>query len=307
MTAALLLAAAPLSVALADARDAASWEVRIDEPRPYGHSVGDIVRRQVVVDIAPGYSLDEATLPVVGRHGVPIELRRLTHHQGRAGGGQRLEMTLEYQVLISPREVRTFELPPIVLGFKGGPRPQDVRIDAWPLTVSPLVPVEVSPRRGLGDLQPDAAPPLIDTGAGPWRLAGYGVLAMPGLAYLALVYLGLPWFGRRRRPFNIAWRALKALPRQPSAEPMSPQQRRVAFQRLHEALNQTAGEVVFEHSIERFVAGQPHFVGLRGDLALFFQRSRAEFFGGPPDAVSSQDCIAWLIEFCRKCRDAERG
>lgn len=312
LAATLIAAAAPVASSMAADSAAAAWQVAIDEPRPYGHTVGDVVWRQVVVSVPSGYTLDAQTLPTAGRRGVPIELRRLTHRLSRDGAGSRLALTLEYQVFNAPREVRTFELPSFVLGFKGPPRSQDVRIEAWPMTISPLVPVEVSPRRGLGELQPDAPAPLIDTTLGRWRLLAYGTIASLLLAYLALVYVGLPWFLRQYRPFTVAWRALKAMPGLAGSDTASVPQRRLAFQRLHEALNQTAGEVVFEQTIERFVAAQPRFAGLRGELAAFFQRSRAEFFGGaestaapgPPAAATAG---AWLTEFGRKCRDAERG
>lgn len=305
--AALLAAASPVTTALAADSAPAAWQVDTVEPRPYGHTIGDVVQRRIVVHVPAGYTLTGDTLPTAGRRGGPIELRRLTRKLARDGSGSRLTLTLDYQVFVAPREVRTLELPPFVLGFQGAPRPQDVRVDAWPLTVSPLVPVDVSPRRGLGELQPDAPPPLIDTRAGRWRLAACGVIAALLLAYLALVYVGLPWFLRQKRPFTVAWRALRAMPGLTGPETASSEQRRLAFQQLHDALNQTAGEVVFEQTIERFVAAQPRFAGLRGDLLEFFQRSRIEFFGGAPATADSPLSGAWLTEFCRKCRDAERG
>lgn len=305
--AALLAAASPITPALAADSSPAAWQVDTVEPRPYGHTIGDVVQRRIVVHVPAGYTLTDDTLPTAGRRGGPIELRRLTRELARDGSGSRLTLTLDYQVFVAPREVRTLELPPFVLGFQGAPRPQDVRVDAWPLTVSPLVPVEVSPRRGLGELQPDAPPPLIDTRAGQWRLAVYGAIAALLLTYLALVYIGLPWLWRRQRPFTAAWRALKAMPELARPETASVDQRRLAFQQLHDALNQTAGEVVFEQTIERFIGAQPRFASLRGDLTVFFQRSRAEFFGGAPASADSPSSGAWLTEFCRKCRDAERG
>ena len=79
---------------------------------------------------------------------------------------------------------------------------------------------------------------------------------------------------------------------------------REAFHRLHAALNRTAGEVVFESGIDRFVAAQPRFEHLRDDLVTFFEQSRREFFSQQPTARAER---AWLIGFCRRCRDAERG
>jgi mxaA protein len=69
-------------------------------------------------------------------------------------------------------------------------------------------------------------------------------------------------------------------------------------------LNKTAGEVLFEQGIDRFISAQPRFQHLRGDLVTFFRQSRREFFAQGEHAEPDR---RWLIEFCRRCRDAERG
>ena len=57
---------------------AVPWKLDVDEPRAFGYTVGDTVRRHVAVEVPPGYSLDEATVPSAGRRGIPIELRQVT-------------------------------------------------------------------------------------------------------------------------------------------------------------------------------------------------------------------------------------
>jgi mxaA protein len=120
------------------------------------------------------------------------------------------------------------------------------------------------------------------------------------LGYLGLVYLWLPWWAPRRRPFGVAWRALR------QADPASAEQRRETFRRLHGALNQTAGRVVFESDLGSFIAQHPQFASLREELANFFQRSREQFFAGATPSEDPGDSD-WLLRFCRACRDAERG
>ncbi|MEO7335907.1 MAG: hypothetical protein ABIV63_04915, partial [Caldimonas sp.] len=132
------------------------------EPRAFGYQIGDSVVREIIVDVPDGLVLDDATLPRPGGRGGALELRRLQRLGSTLAGGNRLELRLEYQIFLSPPQVRTLELPTVTLGFRGRPRNQDLRIEAWPVTVAPLVPVEVSPRRGLGELQPDLESPLID-------------------------------------------------------------------------------------------------------------------------------------------------
>ncbi|MBC7483719.1 MAG: hypothetical protein H7337_17890 [Rhizobacter sp.] len=285
------------------AEPAALLNATTREPRAFGYQVGDVLSRSVTVHVPDGLVLDESSMPLPGARGKALELRGVARASHREPGGRRIELALDYQVFLSPPQVRTLELPTFALRFKGQPREQALRIEAWPVTVAPLVPVEVSPRRGLGELQPDTPAPFVDTRAARARLLVYaGVLGLL-LAYLAQVYLVMPWWSRAQRPFTQTWRALGRMPAGGSEV-----QRRAAFQRLlqrlHEAFNLTAGEVVFEPGIDRFIAAQPRFQPLRDDIVRFFRQSRREFFatGEPADADR-----AWLTGFCRRCRDVERG
>lgn len=283
---------------MAVAAGAAQLEARTQNPRAYGWQVGDTVSRTVTVDVPEGLVLDEASVPQPGARGRALELRSVTRRDGTMEGGHRHELTLAYQVFLSPREPRTLEMPSFRLRFQGQPRAQELLIEAWPLSVSPLAPVEVSYRNGLGELQPDAPAPHLATAAVRQRLLGYGLLALLLLAYLAHVYIGLPWWTRRHRPFTLAWRQLQGLT--PSSPP---EQRREAYRQVHRALNRTMGEVLFEQDIDRFMAMRPRFAHLRADFATFLQQSRHEFFGEGQGRADAQ----WLLDFCRRCRDAERG
>lgn len=270
-----------------------------EEPRAYGYQVGDVMTRRITVSSPSGLHLDEASLPIVGRLGQAFELRQVSWQTRRRGQHQ---LVLVYQVFLAPQAVRTLELPPVILHFEGTPRAQDLRIDAWPVTVAPLVPVEVSPRRGLGGMQPDAEAPLIDTTPARLRLWVCGALVALLLVYLAHVYLSLPWLARRRRPFETAWRTLHTPSNGSAAE-----QRRAALLALHEALNRSAGAVLFEPGIAAYLAAQPRLAGLHDELQRFFVLSRREFFGAPDETTDPQATQQWLLAFCRRCRDAERG
>ena len=291
---ALLMASAAHALTPATLLDAAT-----SEPRAFGYQVGDVVSRTVSVHAPEGLVLDESSVPQPGARGRALELRSVETRSHAAPGGRRIELSLTYQVFLAPMQVRTLETPTFTLRFQGQPRAQEVRVEAWPVTVSPLLPVEVSPRRGLGELRPDTPPPLIDTTAARNRMAAYAALGLLLLGYFVYVYFGLPWWTRGHRPFTLAWRALRGL-KSVGAEV----QRRDAFARLHEALNRTAGEVVFEQGIDRFVSAHPRFAPLRADLVSFFEQSRREFFA--PGEQGAPD-ILWLLGLCRRCRDAERG
>lgn len=269
---------------------------RADEPRAFGYTVGDRVTRQIALDVPAGLTLDEASLPQTGGQGRAIELQRVVLR--RSITGVPIELALDYQVMLAPRELRVLEMPPIQLSFRGTPRDQTLRIEAWPVSVAPLTPIEPATREGLGEMRPDLPAPLIDTAPARMRLVAEAAVAALLLAYLGHVYGVVPWLARRQAPFGRAWRVLKALPAQPEAA-----QRRAAFEQFHAALNASAGEVLFAHGLGPFIAQRPAFAPLRDDLAAFFARSREEFFA---DARGAAD-LHWLTELSRRCRDAERG
>lgn len=281
-----------------------------DLPRAYGYSVGDVVQRRVQLQLPPGWALDLAALPRTRRPAQALELR-----SARVEGALLL---LDYQVFLAPTEVRTLEMPPLLLRFTGpaaggeAAAVKEVRVDAWPLTVAPLVPVDVSPREGLGAMRPDVPAGPIDTAPRQRRLLGYAlVLAALGLA-LAHLHLGLPWWGRRQRPFAQAWRRLRSWPDMASAG-----QARAAMKLVHGALNGSAGRVLFAGGVAEFVARQPRFAPLQPALAEFFARSQAEFFAAAPAAataatVAAADTsatadIGWLKRLCHDGLVAERG
>jgi mxaA protein len=265
------------------------------EPRAFGYFVGDVLQRRVQLSVPAGLVLDVNSLPRTRRPGQALELRRVQWQGGP-------ELLLEYQVFMAPTEVRTLEAPPLKLRFTGGSGvgggEQFLRVEAWPVTVAPLVPADVSPRTGLGELRPDAAPPLLETAPTQQRLWAYGALLALACAYLVNVYVGLPWLGRRQRPFAQAFRELQAMP--PAA---SAQQLRAAYERLHTALNASAGEVLFVSGLNRYLAAQPNYAPLRDELAAFFARSSASFFAGQDVGGDGPA----LLKLSQALRNAERG
>jgi mxaA protein len=273
--------------------------VEAGEPRAFGYQIGDTVQRRVIVHASASWALDDSSLPRPGARGGALELRHVAAAAHAEDGGRRHEFDLQYQVFISPPAVRTFEIAPFRLRFVGPQRSEEVLVEAWPVTVAPLLPVEVSPRRGLGELRPDHAPPLIDDRALRLRLRIAAAATLLLLGTLAVIHFGPPWRAARNRPFGRAWRQLRHLP--PDA---AGAQWRAACKTVHDALNRSAGEVVFESGLERFVAAQPAFAALRDDLTRFLRLSRGEFFG---EAMRETGDASWLVALCRRCRDAERG
>ena len=293
---AVLLCAVPCLPAGADD---AVLRVQASEPRAYGYQVGDHVQRRVSVQVPAGWTLDEASVPRPGGRGLALELREVRRRSSTLPGGHRIEFELDYQIFLAPAAPRTVEIAPIRLKFDGAARSEEALVEAWPVTIAPLVQAEAPVRRGLGELQPDRPPLQLDTAPLRQRLLLYSIVAALLALALAIAYLGPPWRAARNQPFGVAWRRLRKLPAQPSAA-----QWQQACVQLHEALNRSAGEVLFESGLDGFIARRPGFAPLRQELARFLQTTRAQFFGGAPRGA---DDGRWLVALCRRCRDAERG
>jgi mxaA protein len=84
----------------------------------------------------------------------------------------------------------------------------------------------------------------------------------------------------------------------------SPEQVRAGMQALHQALNLTAGQVLFEQGVAAFVETHPQFKPMQAEWEGFFQHSRRAFFG---DAADAPVDARWLLALCRRARDLERG
>lgn len=273
--------------------------VRVEEPRAFGHMVGDIVTRRLVLDVPDRLRLADGSLPTPGRVGQSFELRRVVHDSTATVGGTRHTVQLDYQVFRAPREPKVLDLPSFTLKFEGQPRAEELRIDYAPVGVVPLAPVDPVLRAGFGTLRPDQPPPTVDIQPERRRLVVYALLALGPLAYLATIHLGAPWWRRRQRPFASAQRALAALPTD------APDERWIdAWRALHAALDTSAGRVLHVDGVERFLGERPRYASLRADLARFFERSQAVFFQGSPLVEADRQ---WLREFCRRCFDVERG
>ena len=274
-------------------------EARVIDPRAFGHVVGDLLTRTVVLDLPRRLQLVEESVPASGRVGFAFELRGVERHRSATLHGTRHTLQLHYQLFHAPTEARVLDLPSFTLRFEGTPRAEEHRIDFAPVGVSPLAPTQAVLREGLGNLRPDAPPPRVDSAPQQLWLVALAALALLPLVHLFGVYVGWPWLRRRSRPFTQAQRGLRRL-----ADAAPPEQWLAAWRALHAALDTSAGRVVHAAALDAYLAEQPRFAALRSDLREFFARSEALFFGNEPLQAADR---AWLRAFCRRCADVERG
>ena len=246
----------------------------VEQPRPFGYVVGDVVTQRVLLEIG-GHGFAPAALPKAERVNVWLE-RRPARIESRPDGHRWL--VLDYQVINAPQSLTTVNLPAFEL--QGAPDGGALGIAAWPISVNALT---------SGDsveLRPDRPAPAIATA--PIRRQ----IAVWSSAFLVVVATWLGWLAWRNwraagaRPFAHALREMRRL------DGTAPE----AWQALHRAFDQTAGRVVQTATLPALFERVPQLQSLRPEIEQFFAQSRKLFFGGglPADRMSARALCAQL-------------
>lgn len=269
-------AAAASATAEATAEPPAAPRVIVEQPRPYGYLVGDLLQQEVrlTVDDQPVEIVD---LPRRDRIGVWLA-RRDTVLLTRADGTR--WMRLEYQIVNASKDVDVITLPKLHLRTTTPKVFLDV--PEWPVTVGAITASTVRNQGGLLPLQPDAPAPRIAIGVLRHRLT----LALLGLVATLAGWLGWwqwrEWQARAAQPFARARTALRRL------DADSPE----AWRALHRAFDATAGRVLQPATLPLLFAQAPQYAPLREEIERFYAESGARFFGGSTQASTDLRALA---------------
>ena len=104
----------------------------VEQPRPFGYVVGDVMTQRVLLEI-DGHELAPAELPKAERVNVWLE-RRPARIESLPDGHRWL--ALDYQVINAPQSLTTVNLPAFEL--HGAPDVETLRIAAWPISGNAL-------------------------------------------------------------------------------------------------------------------------------------------------------------------------
>lgn len=278
-----MVAAALWGCVAAAAEAPAPADAVVQQPRPFGYTVGDLVTQRVLL-ARGGQPFAPASLPEVGRANAWLERRAARIEP--AADGQRW-LVLEYQVVNAPRTLSSVPVPSWELAAPAGT--SALRVPATTISIGPLAapaaPGQVQP------LRPDHPAPAIATAPLRRRLALW-------LAALAATVAGwltwLAWSAWRARstlPFARAQRQLRA----------AGADRAAAHRALHQAFDRTAGGVLHAGALAPLFERAPWLRPLEAQIARFYAESAALFFGAglPADALS-------VPALCRQLRRLER-
>jgi len=278
-------AAAALLLALAGAASAqptvvepsAQPMVVVEQPRPFGHFIGEVLTQRVLLD----GTFEPTELPGAARVGVWFERRPVRIETGADG---RRWFVVEYQIINAPRERAEVRLPALDLRGAGG---ATLAVPAWTIGLQAIASGASAPEAAT--LRPDRGAPLADTDT-PRRRALE--LAAACAATLLLWAAWWVWRNRhdaRQRPFARAWRELRAGETTPQA-----------WQAMHAAFDRSAGRVLHGASLGALFSVRPEFESQRAAIERFYAQSGARFFGG------TESSNAPLRELCRELRRIER-
>ena len=280
----------------------------IDPVRDVGYHVGDILNRTITLRVEKPYRILQTSLPLQGtekkyrgqNQGMEVRSAVLTAEENKNDTIYKLE--LSYQIFTNSVVVKPSQLPPEYVKFGGNGRMFTVRIPNFPFRISPLTiygSVKIE-----NDMSQFRGPLLLDS-----TLNHYVMIAC--LAIFSIVVIGLfyilgnrSWLPRMGGPFARAYRDLRKI-KANKGDSGSQKNLSQSIERLHQAFNQASGNSVF--TAEEVIATKPQFMPIKDEITKFFALSRHVFFDSDTQHGISQDLQLWLRQFCRRCRDCERG
>jgi mxaA protein len=273
-----------------------------------GYTVGDILTRHIVLMVKKPYQLIPESLPIVGYEkkyrgqAIGIDLSDIQHVEIDEGDHTTHVLTLSYQVFTNSVVAKPGALPVeyirLINPDSKGKEIVKFRIPSWAFVISPLSTFgQVKVEEDMSDYR---GPMLID--ASKPRMILKVCLGILAVSLLGLFYIlgNYAWLPRMGGPFAQTLRTLRKLPDTPDNLPR-------AVSAVHSSLNMTAGHSLFLSNLDEFFEKKPAFKSIRAEFEQFFGLSRQVFFE-PNGKIDIQGNIKqWLTQFCRRCRDCERG
>ncbi len=293
---------------LSDIKDGVVTMQVQDPERNVGYVVGDVLTRHLIISIKKPYKLIEESLPIVGYQKryrgqvLGIDLSDIKHSSKDNGDEVIHDLTLSYQVFTNKTVVKHGAMPTEYLHIinvnSKGKEVVKFRIPSFEFAISPIsvfgqikIEEDISGYRG---------PLLLDNNLEKKRLKTLliiGLISLLGLLYMLGKHAWLPRMGG---PFAKTYRLIRK-------QDNTPQGLQNAVASMHASLNVTACSSLFSTNLDAFFTKKPAFKAIKNEFEQFFGLSRQVFFEPSARHQVGNDPLQWLAQFCRRCRDCERG
>jgi mxaA protein len=268
------------------ATNVAASSQRIEQPRPFGHAIGDILVQRIHLNLG-GQRFFPAELPRAERVGLSL-WRREVRQEKDADGEHWL--VLRYQIINSPQSLAVWELP--ALQLKSADSAAILATPPWSFSIGPFTPAQAFDKANLPALRDDHPPQKIALAPLDRRI----VFAVGGLALMLLLWGSYAFWlhlkSSRHMPFARAMRDMRLMQENSPA----------AWRRLQHALNDAAGQVVRANTLDRLIERTPYLAQERDALEQFCRESSALFFGSglPADAAAAHQLASRLRRLERR-------
>lgn len=289
MNLACILAAASLAGAQAAAAADTAVATTVEQPRSFGHVLGDVLVQRVLL-ARDGRGTEATALPAADRVNLYLDRRATRVERDEL---DRRWLVIEYQVVNAPRALTAVSVPALSIATGAGA----LQVAAWPISVGPLTPDATFDQGALQPLRPDRPVTPQPTEGLERQLRG----ALAGLAALLLAWGG--WWAWRnareshRLPFARAWQQLRRI------DPASAEAWRV----IHHAVNATAGRVVHGRTLPALLADAPHLQPLAPQLEAFYRHSEQRFFAAAAGIAAADLSLPALALALREAERTQHG
>nr|WP_294840387.1 nonribosomal peptide synthetase MxaA [uncultured Methylotenera sp.] len=261
-----------------------------------GVQIGDVLQRQVALEVSQPYTLSKNDLPAKGRSADGIELKDVTFETSKSADKNKYIIQFSYQVFATSSKPARMQLPKEILKFNGDGNSLVAEVPAWSFWYAALVPENIDNAKKL--MYPQHQPETVNLSSHQTKLGLF--LAMFTLGLLGLYYINadghwLPWmngaFAQAHRRVRKAPKSLDGL--------------KEASIHIHQAFNKTHGTNLFADDIEPFIKKNPRFSQLNDEIRAFFEQSNALLFAN--NTIYSEQHIGNLLKLSKRLRDCERG
>lgn len=281
-----LLAFVIIIVALQTTRAENSLNTVITNPdRTFGYTLGDVLEQTISLSI-------EDTVHTL--QSLPVEQRvgRWVTRSAVSISDNEQWLTIRYQIINAPPDVRTVALPELTLITDNN---ATIEVPTWFFSIAPLLPASTDLNAQLPVLQPDEQA-YIPASNSLWR--NIVILAITLTIWLSLWLAWWLWRNYREAralPFANAYHAIRHLVRSNDVESNE------GWLAIHKAFNQSAGRSIVSGTVNELSSNCTWLEPFKSEIKKFYTLSSMRFF-----APESQHEPFDLNDFSKRLYQAEK-
>ncbi len=286
----------------------------INPPKSVGVQIGDLLTREIEIEVAKPYQISKNAFPVKGTNKDGIELNDIQVETKTSDEKITYKIRLSYQVFSYSDKPTIQQLPAERFAITFAQQSANnqtasnqaannqsasfLEIPAWRFWQASLVPTGI--KNAKENVQAQYKPTLIDSR--PHLLALVTSLILLIIGAIGLVYINADkqWLPFMNGAFAQAHRKIKKLNKDKAGE-------QKALLYMHQTFNKIHGANLFASDVDAFVLANPAYASMKTEIIHFFERSNATLFSDKQSSEQNENSIAHISALSRALRNCERG